>query len=88
MDVKLRKASLNEVIRLFLTWDNDAEATEVYNMLIEEVDEPAGKVAEMCFWAGLWYAKTHPEEVEIIIEPPNTRNTPKRLVNPAPQIIV
>jgi len=68
-DVRLKKASASEAIKAFFDWDGDPRITEAYGNLFDLVEQaeevPAGRLCEISFWAGVWYAKTHPEEVEI-----------------------
>jgi len=67
--VKLKKGGLNEAVEAFLKWDNDPKAKEAYDNLLNvvdsEIDPGPGTMAQLTFWAGVWYAKTHPEDVEI-----------------------
>lgn len=65
-EIKLKKSTPNEVVEAFLTWDNDPEAKAAYSLLVEQTeDSAASTMAQLCFWAGVWYAKTHPEEIEL-----------------------
>jgi hypothetical protein len=67
-DVILKKTTPAEVVRLFLEWDNDPEMREIFSALIEKAGEEAEHLSEVSFWAGVWYAKSHPDDVEIRAE--------------------
>lgn len=65
-EIKLKKTTPNEVVEAFLSWDNDPKAKAAYSLLVEETEDSAAlTMAQLTFWAGIWYAKTHPEEVDL-----------------------
>jgi len=68
-EVKLKKGTLTGAVEAFIAWDNDPEAREAYENLVNnwdsEIDPAPTTMAQVAFWAGVWYAKTHPEDVVI-----------------------
>jgi len=82
-EIKLRKGTLNGAVEAFITWDNDAKAREAYenllNIIDSEIDPGPGMMAQVTFWAGIWWAAKHPEDV--IIDEDGSRK-PERDVAP------
>lgn len=61
--IALRRETVVGVVADFLKWDNDPRSREAFARLVDETDGSEGTMALLTFWAGVWYAKTHPEEV-------------------------
>jgi len=69
-DIKLKKGSFSEVVQEFLDWNKDDNAKRTYLSLMEQgVEGPAEHLCELAFWAGVWYGKTNPDLVEVILKP-------------------